>query len=76
VRSKCAARLFLFDLVAMGVTDQEVSDYALLSILDITPWSRVLPEKLTGAQQQGKSQHFIEPAGSFPYSQEPATCLS
>jgi hypothetical protein len=35
MRSKCAAHLFLFDLVAVGVADQEVSDYALLSVLDI-----------------------------------------
>jgi hypothetical protein len=36
VRYKCAAHLFLFDLIAMGVTDQEVSGYALLSFLDIS----------------------------------------
>ena len=35
MRSKCAAHLFFFDLVAVGVTDQDVSDYALLSILDV-----------------------------------------
>jgi hypothetical protein len=36
MRSKCAANLFLFDLIAVGVTDQEVSGYTLLSILDIS----------------------------------------
>jgi len=64
MRSKCAAHLFLFDLVVVGVTDQEVSDYALLSILDIrytnelTSWSRVFPEKLTGAKQAKKFPAF------------------
>jgi len=36
----------------------------------LTPWSRVLLEKLTGSIN---SPHFIEPEGSLPYSQVPAT---
>ena len=39
-----------------------------------TPWSRVLSEKLTGPQLVTKSQHFMEPEGSLPHSQQPATC--
>jgi hypothetical protein len=40
----------------------------------LTPWSRVLPEKLTCHQLVKKSPHFIEPKGSLPHSQEPSTC--
>ena len=39
-----------------------------------TPWSRVLLEKLTGSQQSRNSPHFMEPEGSLPHSQVPATC--
>jgi hypothetical protein len=40
----------------------------------LTPWSRVLLEKLTGLQLVKKFPHFIEPEGSLPHSQVPATC--
>jgi hypothetical protein len=40
----------------------------------LTPWSRVILEKLTGLQLV-KSQDFMEPEGSLPHSQVPATCL-
>ena len=39
-----------------------------------TPWSRVLPEKLTDSQLVKKFPHFMEPEGSLPHSQVPATC--
>jgi hypothetical protein len=41
----------------------------------LTPWSRVLLEKLTGcAASQEVNPHFMEPQSSLPYSQVPATC--
>jgi hypothetical protein len=36
----------------------------------LTPWSRVLLAKLTGSQ----SRNFMEPEGSLPHLQVPATC--
>ena len=39
-----------------------------------TPRSRVLLEKLTGSQLVKKFPAFLEPEGSSPYSQVPATC--
>ena len=42
----------------------------------LTPWCRVLLEKLTGLQLSRNSQHFTEPEGSLPHSQASATCLS
>jgi len=41
----------------------------------LTPWCRVLLEKLTGLQLVKKYPHFTEPEGSLPHSQAPATCL-
>jgi hypothetical protein len=41
--------------------------------LQLTPWNRVLPEKLTSPQSRN-SPHFMEPERSLPHSQEPATC--
>jgi len=42
----------------------------------LTPWSRVLLEKLTGSQVLSQSRnfpHFMEPKGSLPNLQMPAT---
>jgi len=39
----------------------------------LTPWSTVLLEKLTGSQSRNSS-HFMQPEGSLPHSQVPATC--
>jgi len=36
----------------------------------------VFLEKLTGSQLVKKFPHFMEPEGSLPHSQVPATCLS
>ena len=41
----------------------------------LTPWTRVLPEKLTGPQLLKKFPAFYKPEGSLPRLQEPATCL-
>ena len=41
----------------------------------LTPWCRVLLEKLTGLQLVKKSPHFTEPEGSLPHSQASVTCL-
>jgi hypothetical protein len=40
----------------------------------LTPWSRVLPEKLKGPELLKKFQHFMETEGSYLHLQEPATC--
>jgi hypothetical protein len=42
----------------------------------LTPWSRVLLEKLTGfAANQEIPPHFMEqPVSTLPYSQAPLTC--
>jgi len=42
----------------------------------ITPWSRVILEKLTVLQLGKKSSHFMEPEGSLPCSQKSSVCLS
>jgi hypothetical protein len=42
-------------------------------ITKITPWSRVLPEKLTGPQMVKNTPHFMEPEGPLPYSETPTT---
>jgi len=39
---------------------------------ELTPWSRFLPEKLTGCQLLMKFPSFIKPENSLPHSQEPA----
>ena len=39
----------------------------------LTPWSRVVLEKLTGFQSRN-SPHFMVAEGSLPHSQMPATC--
>ena len=42
----------------------------------LTPWCRVLLEKLTGLQLVKKfPRHFTEPEGSLTHSQASATCL-
>jgi hypothetical protein len=41
----------------------------------ITPWSRVLPEKLKCPKLLRNFVHFIDPAGSSTFSQEPATSI-
>ena len=40
----------------------------------LTPWSRVLREKLTGSAASQEIPAFLEPEGSSPYLQAPATC--
>ena len=40
----------------------------------LTPWSRVLLEKLTGSAGSQELTAFLEPEGSSPYSHVPATC--
>jgi len=39
----------------------------------LTPWSRVPLQKQIGSQSRN-SPHFMEPEGSLPHSQVPATC--
>ena len=46
-----------------------------LAVDRLTPWTRVLPEKLTGPFSYSRnSPHFMEPEVSLPHSQQPATC--
>jgi hypothetical protein len=40
----------------------------------LTPWSRVLLEKLRGSEASQEIHSIFEPEGSSPYSQVPATC--
>ena len=47
----------------------------LLTYLLITPWSRVLLEKLTNSQLVKKFPQVMEPEGSLPHSQVPATLI-
>jgi hypothetical protein len=51
-----------------------ISDTLLMATYLITPWSRVILEKLTGFIQDNNSPNFIESEGSLPQSQMPATC--
>jgi len=44
------------------------------SITSLSPWSKFLLEKLRGSQLVKNSPHFMEPEGSLPLSQVPATC--
>lgn len=39
----------------------------------LTPWSRVIPEKLTGPQLVQKCCAFLESVGSLLHSEEPLT---
>jgi hypothetical protein len=41
----------------------------------LTPWSRVLLDKLTSLQLVKKFPHFMETEDLLPHSQVPATCL-
>ena len=41
----------------------------------LTPWCRVLLEKLTGLQLVKKFPYFTEPENSLPHSQASANCL-
>jgi len=40
----------------------------------LTPWGRVLLEKLTGFAASQEIPRILEPEGSSPYSQVPTTC--
>ena len=54
-----------FDVVKLFIHDTNL----------LTPYSRVLLEKLTGSVSQSRnSPHFMEPEGSVAHSQVPATC--
>jgi len=50
-----------------NITAQTGEDYLLIP----TPWSTVLPERLTGSQLVKKFPHFMEPEGPLPQSQAP-----
>jgi len=50
-------------------------DVSVMNTYLLTPWNRVLLEKLTGsAASQEIPPQFMEPESSSPYSQVPAIC--
>ena len=72
-RLRCFMVLILFLSAAQdafGAEGEKKNNTYLL-----TPWCRVLLEKLTGLQLVKNSPHFTEPEGSLPHSQASATCL-
>jgi len=54
-----------------GHDDEE---YFILASSLLTPWSRVLLEKLAGSQLSRNSPYFVETEVLLPYLQVPATC--
>jgi hypothetical protein len=48
---------------------EDIVTYLLTYLL--TPWRRVLLDKLTGIHLSSNSLHFMEPEGSMPHSQAP-----
>jgi len=71
----------------LGLNTEEFSDIKVLQLsvkisrlltylltYSLTPWSRVLLEKLTGSQLVKKFPAFYGTEFSLPYSQVPATC--
>ena len=61
-----------FDEMYYGFKYVYIYIYLLTYLL--TPWSRVLLEKLTGSAASQEIPAFLEPEGSSLYSQVPATC--
>jgi hypothetical protein len=57
------------------VLDRAASGIGNLHTYLLTPWSRILLEKLTILKLVKKSPNFMKPEGLLPHSQEPATCL-
>jgi len=55
----------------LGAFEKKKKISYLLSYL-LTPWSRILLEKVTGSQLVKKFLHFMEPEGSLPQSQVPS----
>jgi hypothetical protein len=70
VRGLTTLSYIVYEYTPSGCTD--LSSIYVLYIL--TPWSRVLLVKLTGLQLVKKFPAFMEPEGSLPHSQVPATC--
>ena len=69
-----------YDCYSREITQHQtlVSNNLILTIKPtylLTPWFRVLLEKLTGLQLVKKFPAFQEPEGSLPHSQTSATCL-
>jgi len=60
-------------LVCLSLQDMECKSRIAIYLL-LTPWSRVLLGELTGFKLVKNSPHFMEPEGSLPRSQVPATC--
>jgi hypothetical protein len=55
-------------------TDVSYNIKAILLTYLLTPWSRVLLEKLTVSAASQEIPRIFKPEGSSPYSQVPATC--
>ena len=67
--STCFEHYEQYDVDHLKMSRVMLETYYLL-----TPWSRVLLEKLTGLQLVKKFPHFMEPEGSSPHTQAQATC--
>ena len=65
---------YYFESFSSTVEPRNPTLFAYLLTYLLTPWSRVLLEKLTGSAASQKVPGFLEPEGSSPYSQVPATC--
>ena len=58
-------------LISQRLCSMELTDRTTYLL---TPWRRVLLEKLTGLQLVKKFPAFVEPKSPSPYPQVPATC--
>jgi len=56
------------------VVSQHISVFSNTLTYLLTPWRRVLLEKLTGSAASQEIPRILEPEGSSPYSQVPVTC--
>jgi len=59
----------------MLITSSLINLHLREGIKQLSPWSRVLPEKLTGHQLVKKFPAFHGTQWFFTDSQQPATCL-
>ena len=61
-------------MIAVLLTQHSLKDIYIYITYLLTPWSRVLLEKLTGSAASQEIPRLLEPEVSSPYSQVPATC--
>jgi hypothetical protein len=73
VSTRTTRLVLLFAFAIKVCSNRETKNNVCLQQV-LTPWSRGFLEKLTVSQLVKKFPHFMEPEGSLPHSQEPATC--